>query len=413
LQPTAAALKTQAAAADLRADELRTWPQRAQATDALADAALVDAARAVRALALEPVAWVGQPEPDVSSAAILPKGQARATYWIRTGTVEVVLQVGAKRHHLQLPHTALEVNRSVNALRAELARPGVDVPPMAQQLYRWLVAPLMPYLPGVQHLHVAPDGALRYVPFAALHSGKEFLAQRYSISLELGAMGLAEDAQAPGRVPTKAPRLAAFGRTKPDERHAALPGVRRELAVLAGLRGAVVRPALDAQFTQETLLLALRGRPDVVHLASHFVLDAAGEEASYLLLGDGNRMPLRQLRELPWAGVNLALLSACDSGLALDAPGSSAQGRELAGFAATLHAAGVRNVMATLWRIDDASTAQWMQAFYAPWQQAGRAGPLDARHLARVQRAWLQRHAGTALAHPFHWAAFSWMGDPS
>jgi CHAT domain-containing protein len=412
LQPTEAAIQAASAQADRRADERLKWVERVQQPDTEADAALAQAAQAVRSLA-QAATPAGRRAAEPPAVRLAP-GLARLSFFVRPQAVEAVLQIGRRRYRLTLPHTERDINRTVQALRAELAKPNLQVPAAAQQLHRWLIQPLQHRLAGVQHLHVVPDAALRYVPFAALHDGQGYLALRHSVSLELSrAPGRAAGAdRQPIRLRPTRPRMAAFGRTQPDAQHSALPGVQDELAVLGALRGAQVSQAVDAQFTAMALTQALEQMPQLVHLASHFVLDAAGEEASYLLLGDGSRMPLRELRTLPWAGVDLALLSACDSGLALDAPGSTAQGRELAGFAATLQAAGVRNVMATLWRIDDASTAQWMQAFYAPWQRAGAKAPLDARHLAQVQRDWLRRHAGTVLAHPHHWAAFSWMGPP-
>jgi CHAT domain-containing protein len=150
-------------------------------------------------------------------------------------------------------------------------------------------------------------------------------------------------------------------------------------------------------------------KPAIVHLASHFTLDPEGEDKSYLLLGDGRHLSLTELRQLPWEGVQLALLSACDSAVAVDA----GSGRELVGFTTALRGAGVSNVVATLWRVSDGATAQWMEMFYA--RLAGHAKPalmpaLRPDMLAGTQRQWLRRHAGSPLAHPHYWAAFSWIG---
>ena len=410
LARTEALLRQVASETDARTDQKATWAERVGSPDSAAQQALADAAQTVRDLALRPAP--PQPRPAGQDHAqpvqALPPGVARLSYFVRDSSTDVVLQRGAKRQVFRLPHGKEQTNRAVQDLRAELVRPSAKVPAAAATLHRWLVEPLLPHLVGVRHLRVAPDGALRYVPFAALHDGKRYLVQRYSVSVEPIHLGRLEKRQAKHQ-----PQVAAFGRSLPDEQHSALPGVAQEMTVLQGLRGARVQPWMDAQFSATALRGALQGKPDVVHLATHFVLDAAGEEASYLLMGDGTRMPLSQLRQLPWGGVGLALLSACDSGLAL-ADGTAGRGSELTGLAATLQAAGVHHVMATLWRIDDATTALWMQAFYAPWRQAaGPATVFTAQHLARTQRDWLARNAGTALAHPYHWAAFAWMGQGS
>ena len=198
--------------------------------------------------------------------------------------------------------------------------------------------------------------------------------------------------------------IVAFGRSTGDSEHSALPGVERELAAVSRRRGSV---ALNGAFTQASLQSGLAGNPALVHIASHFVLSPAGEDKSYLLLGDGQHLSLSDLRQMPWQGVQLALLSACDSAVTVDA----GNGRELVGFAAALQGAGARNVLASLWRVSDGATAQWMEMFYA--QPAQRTGPrVSPDTLAQTQRNWLRTHAASPLAHPHYWAAFSWIGVP-
>lgn len=415
LAPVQQSLQAEATQAQQRADRHSLWKDRLAAADPQAEAALAAGAQALQALATAPAPLGSATEQEPGATARLGTAQARLAFLVRADTVDVVLQRGATRQRFSVPVPATQLNRTVQALRAELVKPGSQVPAAAQQLHQWLIAPLAAHLHGIKHLHLAPDGALRYVPFAALHDGRHYLAQRFSVSMELG---VSASAVAP-RTRAGAIKLAAFGRTLPDAQHSALPGVRDELAALQGLRGATVQQGLDAAFTASTLARALAQQPSVVHLASHFVLDAAGEENSYLLLGDGSRMPLRELRQLPWQGVRVALLSACDSGLAPQAayasatPATPGSGKEWAGFAGALHAAGVPSVVATLWRIDDAAAAQWMQQLYAPWRQVrGAAAAMTASHLAQTQRHWLRKHQGTALAHPYYWAAFQWMGAP-
>lgn len=412
-----ATLRAETVKARERADRHANWADRHSTPDPLADAALAHAAQAVQALATQAPASAQGTRPqslqESSATRPLAAGHARISWLVQPHALQAVVQRGARLQHIALPVPATALNRTVQALRAQLLKPDAAVPAVAQQLHQWLMAPLAAHLRGVKQLHLVPDGALRYVPFAALHDGQRYLAQRYSMSMELGVSVTTATAAALPRAGGKPFTLAAFGRTLPDAQHSALPGVRDELAALQGLRGATVHQGLDAGFTASTLTQALSQRPDVVHLASHFVLDAAGEENSYLLLGDGGRMPLRELRQLPWQGVRVALLSACDTALAAQASAAPGSGKEWAGFAGALHAAGVPNVLATLWRIDDAAAAQWMQQFYAPWRLArGGGAALNAGHLAHTQRQWLRRHQGGVLAHPYYWAAYQWMGEP-
>lgn len=414
LQPITQVLQREAAAARARAQAQISAAQRMGGDDAEADAAVSHAAAQLRSLLPAAPGQAQGPTAEVPAGTMhpgqtLPPGQARLTYWLGASRAEAWVQVASRLHRVPLAASVQDINRTVQSLRSELRRPQATVPMQAQTLHRWLVAPVQARLKGVRWLQLVPDGALRYLPFAALHDGQRYLAERYVLGIELAQTTGA----APARPVQRGAALAAFGRSLPDADHAALPGVQDELASLGELRAITVKQAQDAAFTRAALRTTLQeGRPQVVHLATHFVLDAAGEESSYLLLGDGERLPLRELRQLPWHGVRLAFLSACDTGLALPT-GDKGKGREWAGFAAALQAAGVPYVLATLWRIEDASTAQWVKLFFQPWQRPGAMAQLDAAHLAATQRAWLRRHRGKAWAHPYHWAGFQWLGAVS
>jgi CHAT domain-containing protein len=405
-------LRQEATAARARADAQPDQRQRRGGFDAGAEAVAREAAQALQTWSLQP-----PPGPRAGPAgpasgrrtATLALGQARITYLMPPeagGQVTALVEHAGRRRRLVLPVASTDLSRGVAELRAQLATAGGDhVPAAAQRLHGWLVAPLMPVLAGARQLSIVPDGVLRYLPFAALHDGRRYLVERYGLSLQLAPDAGA--AAAPARANMR-PRVVAFGRSQPSARHSALPGVADELAALRGVSGADVQLALDQRFTRDRLQDALQQRPQVVHLASHFVLSPASEEDSYLLLGDDVQLSLRELRQLPWRGVELAVLSACDSALPLDLQ-AVGPGREWAGFAAALQRAGVKEVMATLWRIDDASVAPLMKTFYAQWSRRGRAGLPGVSLLARTQRLWLQRHGGGPLAHPRHWAGFVWI----
>ena len=360
----------------------------------------------------------------------LPPGTAHLQVFVRDQHLDILLitQRGWHRHRAAVTRT--ELNRRVHAWRAALLNPAADALDGAREFHQLLIQPVQAQLGGVQQLQVSLDGALRYLPVAALHDGQRYLVQRFSVVMDDGIEASRSQAatEAPGSKGSAGPgplRLAAFGRTVPDKDHAALPGVEAELQALAALgQRPHVQPSSDRvlkdeAFTAQALHDTLAAAPRVVHIASHFHLAAAEEESSYLLLGDGQRLPLARLAQMPWDRVGLVLLSACDSALG----DTGRQGREFNGLAGVLRQAGVGHVLASLWPIADASTASFMREFYRPMasaQAADRrtaqpndqdAGPLpDATWLTLAQRRWLARHAGSAQAHPYHWAAFAWWG---
>ena len=81
--------------------------------------------------------------------------------------------------------------------------------------------------------------------------------------------------------------------------------------------------------------------------------------------------------------LDLAVLSACETGL-----GDVAGGEGVFGLQRAFHVAGARNVVASLWQVEDASTAALMTLFYRNlWQE--KLPPLQALRKAQL---YLYRH---------------------
>jgi CHAT domain-containing protein len=98
---------------------------------------------------------------------------------------------------------------------------------------------------------------------------------------------------------------------------------------------------------------------------------------------DGGIFTAEALAGLDLRGLELAVLSACETGL-----GEAASGEGVFGLQRAFHLGGCRNVVASLWKVDDDATAALMAVFYHQLWQEGRP-PLEA--LRRAQLA-LYRH---------------------
>ena len=119
---------------------------------------------------------------------------------------------------------------------------------------------------------------------------------------------------------------------------------------------------LDEQFTGDQLSELLEsGDYPVVHLASHFVFKG-NEVDSYLLLGNGEKLNLYDFKigDYPMIDVDLLTLSACETAVGETA----SNGREIEGFGAMAQQAGAKSVLATLWSVEDKSTALFMKMMY-------------------------------------------------
>lgn len=108
-----------------------------------------------------------------------------------------------------------------------------------------------------------------------------------------------------------------------------------------------------------------------------------------------------EVSEMDLRGVELVVLSACETGL-----GEVRDGEGVYGLRRAFQLAGVRTVVSALWRVPDSETGMLMKAFYA---QKGTTYP------ELMQKAALQHlHDLKAIGrptHPYSWAGFIATGD--
>ena len=145
-----------------------------------------------------------------------------------------------------------------------------------------------------------------------------------------------------------------------------------------------------------------------MHIASHFRFRAGTNDQSVLLLGRGELLSLERLAGLGFQNAELVTLSACET-----AVGDADNGSEVEGLGTTVLQGGAYNVIASLWKIGDDSTARFMEILY---QLMVRSSFTRAEALRRVQTAFI--HAGRPgsdlppdYAHPNRWAPFILMGN--
>jgi len=274
---------------------------------------------------------------------------------------------------------------------------------------------------GAKTLVLSLTDELRYLPFAALQDPTgRYLIEDHALALWAAA---ADAKAAPSDTPW---RVSALGLTQARPGFSALPAVRQELSGIvrpqdgggdrSGRAGVLPGSiALDEQFSRGEFESALAGRNNVVHVASHFDFHPGDESRSVLLLGQGEPLSLGQLAVMNFQRVEQLTLSACDTATG---GGINENGAEVEGLAAVVLRQRAQAVLATLWKVADASTAKLMHDFYAAHsaqQPLGRAQALrqaqlamlrgsatDATPTAEQRRAW---------AHPFFWAPFVLSGN--
>lgn len=185
---------------------------------------------------------------------------------------------------------------------------------------------------------------------------------------------------------------------------------------LAALPGAQLEARAIADLTQATLLTGQAVNHDwiakgglnafgIIHFATHGVVDADVPALSGLVLAHENNTP-RYLRSHEIAQLDLqadlVVLSACETGI-----GRSIAGEGLMSLSRPFFVAGARQVIASLWKVNDRATAALMERFYFHLLEEQHA---PAKALQAAQ-SWMQSQP--EWNHPNFWAGFILQGSSS
>jgi CHAT domain-containing protein len=333
---------------------------------------------------------------------------------------------------------AQPIEEAVSEWRRDIkaGKPGAAAATLRKRVW----GPVAEHLPAdTETVFLAPDGELTALPWAALPGAKPgtvLLEEPFTLALVPHGRFLLDRLLAAPPPDREAGLLLAVGTVQYDKAprpvekprgplaldrgpelggksvtYEELPGTERELQQvldLAGKRDTLVRRGAEAGSGR--LLLDLP-RARWAHLATHgFFADRRFRSALQLdesdykgrrdrvrgyqeRVGAGARNPL-VLSGLALAGANLperddgiltaealaglqlpnldlVVLSACETGL-----GDVAGGEGVFGLQRAFHIAGGKNVVASLWRVDDEATAALMSLFYRKLWQEGKPAPL-------------------------------------
>jgi CHAT domain-containing protein/tetratricopeptide (TPR) repeat protein len=324
-----------------------------------------------------------------------------------------------------------EIERAARRAYRELSVNSAAGGPALRALSRILLAPLAGQLAG-KRLVLVTDGALQYIPFAALTmpGEREELIARHEIVHLPSASTLAvlrRDTQAR----PQAPRLVALladpvfdaadprvnGKRKVSPAAFESSGVMtferlrssrdeaEAVARLAGPSGSLV--ALDFDASKETATSPDLSQYRIVHFATHGLVNSKHPELSGLVFSmvDRNGKPRNGFLSASEIfnlklGADLVVLSACQTAL-----GKEVRGEGLIGLTRGFMYAGSPRVLASLWRVPDQGTFELMKQFYTG-MLARTMTPAAALRAAQIfmknDRRW---------SAPYNWAGFVLQGE--
>ena len=318
--------------------------------------------------------------------------------------LEVILSLPKQplRHYATaLPRT--QVESAIDQLRQNLViRYSQDFLTLSQQVYDWLIRPATADIDksGVKTLVFVLDISLQKLPMAALHDGKQFLVQKYSIAIAPSLELLQPQPLSQERL-----RALTAGLTEPRGDYPALTNVALELnRIRSEVPG---KELLNQNFTSASLRNQIKTLPfSIVHIASHAQFGSQADQ-TYILAWDGP-INVKQLDELLRVrepnpeqarsnAIELLVLSGCRT--------VAGDRRAALGMAGVAVRAGARSTLATLWYVSDAATVPLMSQFY---EELSTAEVTKAEALRRAQLSLLQN---PRYRHPVYWAPYVLVGN--
>jgi CHAT domain-containing protein/Tfp pilus assembly protein PilF len=316
------------------------------------------------------------------------------------------------------------------AFRKLVAKPPLErtaserrkLPALGQRLYATLIKPAEPSLKNATTVLLCPEGALNQLPWGALivavdkQGRPTYWVERVAIGLTLSA-GVYLQAKAMRPAPrgvaiaavsqyrrlevAQAPKTAQLvrrsGRALGD-----LPAVKQEVAQVRRLLGKQgVAAVLEAEATPERARQLVQNAR-VVHFACHARADGVDPLGSGLLLSpagsDAGLLTAAEVVSRWRLRADVVMLSACET-----AVGQVRRYEGMYGLARAFLFAGCRSVGASLWRVDDVSTARLMGVFY-------RGYALGVPKVEALRRAQVALLRDRQYADPYYWSCFVLMG---
>jgi CHAT domain-containing protein/Tfp pilus assembly protein PilF len=397
-------------------------------------------------------------------------GQRRLAAWVvRRDRALVRVDLGA----------AQPIEQAVSAWRQALTRRAAAAT-AGRTLHQLLWQPLVKHLEGAKTVLVSPDGVLGTVPFAALPGSKAgtYLVEDVAVAVVPVPQLLPQMLAPVPREKRLKPSLLLVGDVNfdsaqtvvasVDDRGAPrgsrtnwgkLPNTQAEVAAVRDsftrlFRGGALTDLREEEARKAAVRQGLQ-KSRYAHLATHGFFappelkSALADEKrggsglfgregvtgwhplllSGLVLAGANKatkpgeedgiLTALEVSELDLSGLELAVLSACETGL-----GEEAGGEGLLGLQRAFSVAGCRSVVASLWKVDDRATQALMASFYRAWWGKKVISRVEAlrqaqisllregvRGMVRDPLPAAKRKEKEDRLPPYYWAAFVLSGD--
>lgn len=347
---------------------------------------------------------------DVNAAVIYPI--------ILENRLEVIVKLPGNENLVHFTNndvSSIQVDETVKQLQQLLRKrstsPG-KIKQASKQLYDWLIQPFETELDKgrdrnksqIKTLVFVLDGSLQNIPISVLHDGKKYLIERYAVAVTPGLQLLSPKPLLKEKINV----LMAGANNAPSfkkENLRPLENVKFELSELSKQVNQSYKLE-NKDFLKEEIQKQINSTPfNVVHIATHGRFSSNPEQT--FVLDWNKRIKVKDWDQLlkmkdfkTENSVELLVLSACETAFG--------DKRAALGLAGVAIRAGARSTLATLWQVNDASTAEFMIQFY---KKINNSKITKVEALRNAQLAFLRDYPDTDYNRPYHWAPFVLVGN--
>ncbi len=345
-------------------------------------------------------AYLQAPEERPFAALAWRRARIREAYGATAGRLSEEILGGAARAGLLRPRLAVVSDGALQYVpMAALPDPAAGGRPLVigHELVRLPSASVLAFQRDRPRPEAADRGEVAIVADPVYGSDDPRLRQALAT-----AGGLDGDEAVRGGAPSEDPPLPDFGRLSFADEEAA--------AIASFADPAETFEAEGLAASRETVLGGRLAGFRYVHFATHGIIDTSRPQLSGLVLSlvdaAGNPRADGFLRLHDIYGLHLdadlVVLSACDTAL-----GREVRGEGLLGLTRGFMYAGAERVVASLWAVQDRATARLMEHFYRGLIEEGKPAA-DALRQAQIE---IMDEPGQQLDFPYYWAGFVLQGD--
>lgn len=298
----------------------------------------------------------------------------------------------------QLPISIDVLERLATQFTASIERDDeVRARAIGKRLHDLLIAPVRTLLTGVDTLVLVADAPLDRVPFAAfVQPDGRYLVEDFSLT---SAPGIRAFASASSWFPTSSPSVVVIGNPTFDMlRYSDLPRLpaagQEARSIHAMHRQAKILIENDA--SEKRALAAIR-QATIVHFATHAMVDLDDGSRSRLLLASHDDLTAAEIADMKLDDVETVILAGCRTAVVAKGYGF------VRSLANAFLAAGARNVVASLWNVDDEAARYFSIALHEALRDeveptaAVRRAQLSMLHSSdralRKAAAWSSMHS--------------------